>query len=741
VRWRIGAVLVSDHYNEGPFVALQDSLDGKPEPRCKPARALVPFEDVKTESLGPVSRERELQVGRDEAIAMSTSHAVRRETMAHVERAGLRLGSGDAPLRVLERLRRFAWHPMSGLTAFTVPGAGAPGSFVTTEPIGELEFERTPQGSASRKTDRGTRHNALVAALATLRSRVGCRVNSAHLPRGFDMGTRTSSAARAALLAAGIACVVHVGPAQGDTRVTRDATPGSYVRYDGGTDATLLSCSTGRRTQNEPSVAVDPRNASIVIAGSNDYCAEIQNGSGNVWGGYYRSTDGGVTWTNSLVPGYPADGSPAGTESPTKGSCAAAGDPTQAFDGEGRLFYGFICFNRAKPTNGSIYVATYDQDGARYLRTVRVDRGTPSVWGLFQDKINVTTDQASGNVYVLWAQYPGQSANNTLHFARSTDHGATFSKPVRITPGLSEEQFADATVGPDGALYVTYRTIAHQGSTADAIWLVRSTDGGESFSAPRLVAAIAPFDSDQFSGNGADTCGDGPFACPSGLTFARFSSQSAVAADATGVHVVYSAETPSGQAKIYVRSSPDGLSWSSAAATLDDVTAGHQFFPDVTSAAGTISVVFQDSRSDPAYSPSLPPGNTAAGVNSGNVVHAILAQSGNGGVDWTEQQLSTSGSNPNWEVRGSMRSPFFGDYNYASAVGATVRAVWSDSRDLIPGSDPREVGEDDDADGFDGLQTCTWVPNDIDAAAYSSPTIADACLSQGGLDQNVYIAP
>jgi hypothetical protein len=554
------------------------------------------------------------------------------------------------------------------------------------------------------------------------------------------MGMRRCSAAGAALLAAAIAAAAQSGPAQADTRVTRDATPGSYVRYDGGTDATMLACSTGRRTQNEPSVAVDPLNPRVVVAGSNDYCAEIQNGSGNVWAGYYRSTDGGTTWANSLVPGYPAYASAAGTASPTHGSCAAAGDPTQAFDGEGRLFYGFICFNRAKPTNGSVYVVTYDQDGARYLRTVRVDRGTPSVWGLFQDKINVTTDVASGRVYVLWAQYPGQSGNNTLHFARSTDHGQTFSKPVRITPGLSEEQFADATVGPDGTLYVTYRTIAHQSSTSDAIWLVRSTDGGESFSAPQLVASITPFDSTEFSGNGADTCGDGPFACPSGLTFARFSSQSAVAADATGVHVVYSAETAGGQAKIFVRNSPDGLTWPAPPATLDTAPTGHQFFPDVTSAAGTISVVFQDSRSDPAYSPSLPPGNTAAGVNSGNVVHAILARSTDS-ISWTEQQLSTAGSNPNWEVRGSVRSPFFGDYNYVSAVGSTVRAVWSDSRDLVPGSDPRETGADDDADGFDGFQTCTWVPNDINAPAYSSPTIADACLSQGALDQNIYIAP
>ena len=91
-------------------------------------------------------------------------------------------------------------------------------------------------------------------------------------------------------------------------------------------------------------------------------------------------------------------------------------------------------------------------------------------------------------------------------------------------------------------------------------------------------------------------------------------------------------------------------------------------------------------------------------------------------------------------MRGSARSPFFGDYNYASAAGSAVAAVWTDTRDLVPGSDPRETGEDDDADGFDGFQTCVWMPNDIDAISYESPTIADPCLSQGALDQNIYVA-
>jgi len=548
---------------------------------------------------------------------------------------------------------------------------------------------------------------------------------------------------RAAGLIASVVLLVAApaGAAGAETRVTNDSTAGSYTRYDGQSDATMTACSTGRRSQNEPTVAVDPTNAMIMTAGSNDYCAEIENGSGNVWAGYYRSTDGGQTWSNSLVPGYPEDGSTAGSASPAHGSCAAAGDPTQSFDGAGHLYYGFICFNRVKPTNGSIYLARYDDHGEDYVRTVRVERGTPSVWGLFQDKINIAVDQGSGtptagNVYVAWARYSGQAANNNIFFTRSTDGGRTFSKPTRITGGQAEEQFADIAIGPDGAVYVTYREIAHQKSTENRIRIVSSTDGGQSFSAPRTVAPIVPFESTDF---GPDTCGDGPFACDSGLTYARFSSLSAVAADATGVHVVWNARNDAGQAKVFARNSPDGLTWTDPAVTLDAATTGHQFFPDIASNGSTLSVVFQDSRGDAAYSPDLPPGVTAAGTNSGNVVNTFVATSTDG-TAWAEAPVTANGTNPNWEVRSGMRSPFFGDYNYVSSTGSRVAAVWTDTRDLVPGTDPRETGGDDDGDGFDGAQTCTWDPNDIDAPSYITPTIADACLSVGGLDQNIYVA-
>src|SRR6266487_866866 len=120
----------------------------------------------------------------------------------------------------------------------------------------------------------------------------------------------------------------------GGVRVTRDGTAASYLRYDGTSDPTTTACSTGRRSQNEPTVAVDPHNTQVVVAGSNDYCAAIVNG--DTWAGYYRSSDGGSSWQDSLVPGYPADESAAGLASPVSGSRRSCGLAPPSFDRQER---------------------------------------------------------------------------------------------------------------------------------------------------------------------------------------------------------------------------------------------------------------------------------------------------------------------------------------------------------------------------------------------------------------------
>src|SRR5438552_17109517 len=106
-----------------------------------------------------------------------------------------------------------------------------------------------------------------------------------------------------------VACLIGLIPAAAvangtNSRVTRDSQAGSYTRYDGSTDATMMDCSINKRAQHEPTVAVDRHNTNIVVAKSNDYCAATVNGYG--WAGYYRPTTVGTSWYNGLDPDYPA---------------------------------------------------------------------------------------------------------------------------------------------------------------------------------------------------------------------------------------------------------------------------------------------------------------------------------------------------------------------------------------------------------------------------------------------------
>ena len=166
--------------------------------------------------------------------------------------------------------------------------------------------------------------------------------------------------------------------------------------------------------QNEPTLAIDPRNPTVWTSGSNDYCT-IPNTT-DAWAGFYRSTDGGATWTDSLLPGYPGDMSAQGLASPlhqmVAGGALAAGDPIQAWDTQGRLFYMGNNFNRGIPNGesfrtrnntGDIWVATYEPanaadpstDGSRYVRTVVLATNTFGN-GSFNDKTGLGVDPLTG---------------------------------------------------------------------------------------------------------------------------------------------------------------------------------------------------------------------------------------------------------------------------------------------------------------------------------------------------------
>ena len=174
----------------------------------------------------------------------------------------------------------------------------------------------------------------------------------------------------------------------------------------------------------------------------------------------------------------------------------------------------------------------------------------------------------------------------------------------------------------------------------------------------------------------------------------------------------------------------DGATGATTAPVLIDAQVnGHQVFPDITADRGLLYTVWWDSRNDPVYSPARPIGNDA-----NRQVHASLqpwtARSLDRGATWIPSAgpLSPVMSNPNFEQFDNRAVPFAGDYLWITSVGDKVFATWTDWRNTISGTDPREP---DSIDHADVMQCRTF-----DRATQTWG--GDTCPRAGGLDQDIY---
>jgi hypothetical protein len=596
--------------------------------------------------------------------------------------------------------------------------------------------------------------------------------------------------------------------AAGDVRLSNDfvGSGGGYisdytlVTGNAYTDNTLAECSVARGRQNEPAVEYDPRNANVLIGSSNDYCGVYQPpGSatpspvGPIWLGYYRSENGGASFQSSLVPGYPDDHSPYAANAHVR--TASAGDPVIAWDNHGRAFMGSESSDDpagTAKTFGDVWVAVYDNpdgpngntvnDGKRFVRSEVVNKGSsaPSLLGVFNDKTAIEVDRTGGscdgNVYFAWSRFTGNGTNN-IYVSRSTDHGASWSKPRSLTQVAQDVQFPDISVTANGHVYVTFRQFERKNGQQPAIDIAKSTDCGATFgpaktietfipydardeSAPEAVPAgspaDAPFGEDSTAAGDARDCGDYDTHCTSGYTFFRRDTQVRSTADQADtaheyIYIVYDPTKPGTQVAsgtTYQSAGPgmgsqsgiyflryngaDGTKTSPA--LIDDQGVGHQLFPDISAGGGFLHAVWWDSRNDPAYSPKRPIGNDANGV-TGPSLDVFGAVSTNGGTTWTGQaRLTSVTSNPNYEQFDNRAVPFAGDYLWVTSNGSTAFGVWTDWRNTVAGADPREAKAEDN-DGADVRQCRTF-----DA---TTGWTGDRCPHDGGLDQDIFgaIAP
>jgi hypothetical protein len=601
-------------------------------------------------------------------------------------------------------------------------------------------------------------------------------------------------------------------PAGADVRLTHDAgDPGyvsSYTLATGVayTDATLQECSRARGRQNEPAVAVDPRNPGVILGSSNDYCgvynrsdtANNPTPTGPIWLGYYRSENSGVSFVSSLVPGYPDDRSPYAALAQIR--TASAGDPVIAWDAEGRAFFGSESSDDragSPKTFGDVWVATYDNpagptgalnnDGKRYRGTTVVARGSaaPNLLGKFNDKTAIEADHNSdgrcdNDVYFAYSRFTGNAGGVGIFFSRSTDHGATFEHPGKVSQSISDVQFADIAVTGSSNVYVFFRSFSSgRGPEGDAIYYAKSTNCGASFAKPVLLQGFLRYDAVDVSdpkaapaqsqpddpageeapaeAGDARDCGDFGAHCESGYTFFRRDTQVRATGDQFDTahpdwaYVVYDASkpgtvTPTGttygsiesgtgsQSGIFFLRIDGATGAKSGPSLIDNQAAGHQTFPDISAdnpslaSRGTLHTLWWDSRLDPCYSPTRPIGNCANRTTVASL-DAWSARSANYGAAWSPARVSDTTSNPNFEQFSDRTVPFAGDYLYVSSLNGFSYGVWTDWRNTVGGRDPREAPEDEDAGTADVLQCRVFT-----SGAWSG----DRCPRLGGLDQNIY---
>jgi hypothetical protein len=300
---------------------------------------------------------------------------------------------------------------------------------------------------------------------------------------------------------------------------TANLTPGAPITpafvlsspLDGNTvapPAVTVNQDTAAAPQNETAIAVDPNNPMRVVAGANDYVSRTWsctiNGTpcsalGDGYSGTYFSNDGGKTWGNVATDPQHLGTLIPGVTRLAGGQYDAGGDPAVAFDSQGNVYYAGLGFDRTAPPNTvAVNKGTFDSSGQLTWSQPTFINPTTSPATL-NDKEWIAADWHASSpfhdrVYVSWTRFifnpvTGAYVQSPIFFAFSSDGGQTFSTPQNISGNVLYDQGSRPIVGYDGTLYVIFEG-ATRLATLDGTYIVKSTDGGVTWSKPVVIAAL-----------------------------------------------------------------------------------------------------------------------------------------------------------------------------------------------------------------------------------------------------------
>ena len=441
--------------------------------------------------------------------------------------------------------------------------------------------------------------------------------------------------------------------------------------------------------QNEPTIAVNPTNRNLLIAGSNDEQRQPPCGPGPVRGatalandcsffpgvgtsGVYTSNDGGHTWINRGM----LDDQTSWQQSPF----VSDGDPVIVYgprpDANGGFSYSngvrayYATLASYKPGQSPyppqkapelLVVSHSDDDGATWSApVVATVKNNPND---FNDKESLWVDKRSsspyfGRLYISWTEFrSARGPAEPIMVAVSTDGANSFSAPKQLSPAGNNRtgngrQGSALRSGPDGSVYVAWE----QGSAQVVSF---SRDGGSTWSKEVVIGAVADI---------SDPIPGANFRTDSFLSIAADPG-----ASSSTLYAAWVNRTANGGRVVVSTSVNKGATWS-ALETISTGVEGYAFFQGLD--------VAPNGRTDIGYQALIAANPGTFGTGNATIDSWYVSKPASG--NWSAPiKVSSASSDPAASAQNNLARQFFGDYN--TLVSANERAwfIYTDTRNGV----------------------------------------------------------